>query len=108
MNKNYLDFIPCRNVLWSKSPENTAIVEIENKGVLKKITQIIFKKPKTSYIHLDELGSFIWENIDGKRTIFEISKAVKNQFNDNAEPLYHRLIKYFEILKSYNFITWKL
>ncbi len=108
MNKNYMDFIPCHNVSWFISDNATVTLEIKNKGILKKITQILFKKAKISYVHLDELGSFIWKIIDGKRCVFDISQSVKGEFGDSAEPLYERLIKFLDILKSYNFIVWKL
>ena len=69
-----------------------------------RLFQKLLKKPKISYIHLDEMGSFIWPMLDGEKTVLEIGKAVEIEFGDKANPLYERLVKYFEILKSYNFI----
>ena len=79
-------------------------LEIENKGVWNTIFQKLLKKPRISYIHLDEIGSFVWPLIDGEKTITEIGKAVENRFGDKANPLYERLVKYFRILESYHFI----
>lgn len=108
-NENYLDKIPARSegINWTVAQDGAVTLEIENKGVFNKIAQKLFKKPKISYIHLDENGSFVWPLIDGEKDIFELSKEVKEHFGEKAEPLYPRLVKYFEILESYKFITFK-
>lgn len=106
--ENYLDRKPLRNekFSWSEDKEQVTL-EIENKGVWNTIFQKLLKKPRISYVHLDKMGSFVWPLLDGRKTIFEIGKAVKNQFGDEAEPLYERLVKYFQILESYHFIYFK-
>lgn len=108
-NENFLDKIPCRrdDINWSVAEDGTVTLEIENKGIFNKIAQKLFKKPKISYIHLEEIGSFVWPIIDGYKDIIDIGKEVKEYFGDKAEPLYPRLAKYFEILRSYEFITFK-
>jgi hypothetical protein len=82
-------------------------LEIENKGTMNRIMQVFFKKPRISYVHLDEMGSFIWPIMDGECDIIKIGEQVKAHFGENAEPLYERLVKFFQILESYNFINWK-
>ena len=66
--------------------------------------KLLAKKPKISYIHLDEFGSFVWRQIDGERDIIKIGEAVKEHFGEKAEPLYERLAQYFKILESYGFV----
>lgn len=102
---NYLNLKPLRNEKFSWSVDNEQVtLEIENKGVWNRLFQKILKKPRISFVHLDEMGSFIWPLLDGEKTIMEIAKAVENRFGEKAKPLYERLIKYFQILESYNFI----
>ncbi len=105
-NKNFLEFIPERSsaIGWSTDDCGNVTLEIENKGLFNKIAQKLFKKPKISYVHLDETGSFVWPLIDGKTTVFVIGEAVRKHFGSKAEPLYERLSKYFKILESYGFI----
>lgn len=112
MNKtpqeNLLDFVPQRAIERFSTDEKGAVtLEIENKGVFNRIAQKLFKKPKISYIHLDEMGSFVWPLIDGEKSILDIGKDVSAHFGEKAEPLYPRLAKYFETLKSYKFISFK-
>ena len=106
-SENFLENKPKRmsGLIWNENEEGKVTLEIENKGIMNRIAQKLFKKPKISYIHLDKMGSFIWKSIDGEKTIFEIGPEFKEAFGPDAEPLYERLAKYFQILKSYNFIT---
>ena len=108
-DENYLEKKPiCKNGLnWSKNESGNVTLEMENKGVANRIMQKLIKKPKISYIHLDEMGSFIWPLMDGEKDIIEIGKNVKEHFGEKAEPLYERLAKFFKILESYKFITFK-
>ena len=107
--KNYLEFIPERmsQIQFNIEENELVTLEVENKGVVNRVFQLVLKKPKTSYIHLDELGCFIWWQIDGKTSVLEFAEKVKVAFDDKAEPLYERLVKFMEVLKSYKFINLK-
>ena len=107
--ENYLERKPiCKNGLnWSKDESGNVTLEMENKGVANRIMQKLIKKPKISYIHLDEMGSFIWPLMDGEKDIFEIGKFVEEHFGEKANPLYERLSQYFKTLEKYNFIEYK-
>ena len=103
---NFLDKIPTRNpdIGYTVDEKGVITLEIENKGLFNRIAQKIFKKPKISYIHLDEMGSFVWPIINGEKSISEIGEAVDEHFGEKAHPLYERLAKYFQILESYGFV----
>lgn len=108
VSENYLEKIPKRNIMnFSVDEKKIITLEIENRGFANKIAQKILKKPKISYIHLDKFGSFVWSKIDGEKSIIDIGKDVEKEFGDEANPLYERLAKYFEILKSYDFVSFK-
>jgi len=109
VSENYLEKIPCHceDIKWTADNNGLITLEIENKGIFNHIAQKFFKKPKISYIHLDETGSFLWSRINGAKNIEELGKELKAHFGDAAHPLYERLAKYFQILDSYNFINWK-
>lgn len=106
--ENYLDFIPRVNVLfeWEKNEEGKIEIKVYNKGIFNKIAQIFFKKPKYSFIELDEFGTFVFEQIDGKRTIYEIGEKVKEQFEAKVEPLYERLSLFIKILHKNHFVVY--
>lgn len=105
---NYLDFVPVKNknFTWDTNEQGIVVVQIVRTGFYDKIAQKFFKVPATSKIDLDEYGSFVWKNIDGKKSIYDIAELVKVKFGKGAEPLYNRLVKYFQILHDHKFITY--
>ena len=107
--ENYLEKIPVikQAYRWTKNDEGIVTVEIDNKGFFNRLLQKIAKKPPVTYIHLDENGSFVWKSIDGKRDIIEIGKLVEEHFGERANPVYERLVKYFTMLESMGFITFR-
>ena len=107
--ENFLEKIPVTGKKIARhTVDDNGIVtlEIDNKGVFNRLAQMLLKKPKVTYIHLDEMGSFIWPLIDGKIDITVIGSKVDEHFGEEAHPLYERLSKYFAILESYGFIDW--
>ena len=109
ITENYLEKVPRRKegLRWSTDEKGVVTLEIENKGVANRIAQKLLKKPKISYVHLDEMGSFIWPLMDGEKDILEIGKLVEEHFGEKANPLYERLSQYFKTLEKYNFIEYK-
>lgn len=103
--ENYLEKVPaiCRDLDWTENNGLVTVVQ-ENTGFYNKIAQKFFCTPKVSNIDLDELGSFIWMCIDGKRNLIDIGEMVKEEFGEEAEPLYPRLIKYMQILVEVKYI----
>lgn len=106
--ENYLDYIPKHNELftWDKAEDGLVTIKVLNKGLFNRVAQIFFKRPKCSYIHLEEFGSFVWEQIDGVKTVYEIGQEVKKHFGKKCEPLYERLSKYMVTLRNNDYIVY--
>ncbi len=109
INENYLEKIPVRNDLfvWSTDENGGVTLEIVNKGLFNRIAQKFFKRPKISYVHLDEMGSFIFPLLNGEKDILALGKDVEEKFGEDAHPLYERLATYIQTLNNYNFIVFK-
>ncbi len=108
ISENYLERCPKRpeNIEWTSDEQGMVTLAIHNKGIVNRIAQKLFRKPKISYIHLDEMGSFVWPVMDGRKSIIDIGVLVEARFGEAAKPLYERLAKYFQILESYGFVIW--
>lgn len=104
---NYLDYVPTKNpeLEWQKNKDDLVFVTVKWRGFYHRLAQKLFKKPESSQIALDEYGSFVWEQIDGALTVFELSELVEEQFGEKAKPVMERLIKFIEILKDHKFVT---
>lgn len=107
--ENYLERCPMRpeQIQWSVDESGLVTLDIENTGFFNRVAQKFFGRPKVSHIHLDGIGSFVWPLLDGEKDIIALGVLVREHFGDEAEPLYERLAKYFQILDSYSFILWK-
>ncbi|MGI5963940.1 MAG: PqqD family protein [Lawsonibacter sp.] len=108
-NNNYLDFIPIINPKneWSTGKDGLVTVHMVHRGFYASIAQKCFHTPRISHIKLDEYGSFLWKEIDGVRTVGTLALQMKEQFGDEAEPLYDRLVKYMQILRNNRFILFQ-
>lgn len=105
---NFLDYIPRKNSLynWSENKEGQVEICVPNRGIFCRIAQIFFQKPKETMLELDKFGSFVWEQIDGKRSIYEIGKAIRRKFGEEAEPFYERLARFIRILHESHFVVY--
>lgn len=44
-------------------------------------------------------GSYIWEKINGQKTIYEIGKELSKDFGAEIEPLYQRMALFIRTLE---------
>ncbi len=91
---------------WHRDLKNRVILEVENTGLFNTIAQKVFNKPRFTKVHLDGQGSFIWPLIDGQKAVADLAELVKAEFGEAAEPLYPRIVKYFQIMESYHFVKF--
>ena len=106
--KNYIDNIPRINDMkWEVLEDGIVEITVENTGFYNKVAQRLFKKPRYSFIKLDEYGSFVWQQIDGKKSIYEIGKELGNKHNGASDQLYERLSKYLGILERNKYIVFE-
>lgn len=103
---NLLDYIPRRNPLleWRRTEKGTVQVFVYRTGMLNWLSQVLFKAPKCSTVDLEEYGSFLWLCMDGERTVEQLARQLKEQYGEEAEPLYERMVQYIKILKNNKFI----
>ena len=108
ISENYLERCPVHPdyMDWSVDEAGMVTLHKENKGFFNRLAQFFFNKPRVSHIHLDDMGSFVWPRLTKGKTILMLGEEVKMQFGENAEPLYERLAKFFQVLDSYGFIAW--
>jgi len=63
---------------------------------------------KSPYIkaNLDELGSAVWEKIDGKSKVRDIADSLKHKYANNVEQIQDRLTRYLTQLYNAGFISF--
>lgn len=106
-NKNYVDKIPKINdKKWEVLEDGIVEITVENTGFYNTLAQKLFKKPRYSFIKLDEYGSYVWQEIDGKKTIYEIGQKLQKNHEGAQHQLYERLSTYFGILERSKYIVF--
>lgn len=107
---NYMDYIPVCNpaYTWDADASGIVTVHVVNRGFYNWLAQKFFHRPRVSHILLDEFGSYAWRQMDGKRSVYEISKMVGAQFGKEAEPVIPRLVQYMETLYRNKFIGYRM
>lgn len=104
--ENYVDKIPQINKKWEEIEGGLVEVTVENKGFYNTLAQKVFKKPRYSFIKLDDYGSCVWKQIDGKKTVYEIGQILKKEHKGASNQLYERLSTYFGILEQNHYISF--
>lgn len=104
---NLYDLIPQKKYNFEVNSENLVTILIP-KFSNKFLVQHLMPRLRHPYIKikLDEIGSAVWLEIDGKKTIGEIASILETKFGEKIQPIDERLSKFFAQLNSYHFIKF--
>lgn len=100
--KNLLDMIPSRNprFAWQLGGDGRVQIRLPRDGLLERLVRRLAKTPAALTVDLDDLGSFVWQAMDGRRDIHAIGALVRAEFGEGAEPLYQRLAGFMRLLEG--------
>lgn len=106
---NYMDiiFLPNPERPWREGRDGNIVIDVENKGLHHRIAQKFWHKPKVSHISLDRYGSALWKLMDGKRTVYDIVMAMKEQFPGEEDRMLDRVVTFLGTLDNNRFIHAK-
>jgi hypothetical protein len=107
---NLLDLIPFRTCKWSHQQDNPELIRILKPRFDTKMGKRLgekFTKKEAVNINLDEYGTAVWRNIDGKLTVGEIGENLSTEFGESVEPLFPRLASFLRILEGQKVIDFK-
>lgn len=68
------------------------ILKRQDHWIQRFFRKLHFRIPETTRVTLDSYASFIFLNIDGKRTVKEIGEIMDREYGEEAKPLYERLL----------------
>jgi hypothetical protein len=105
---NLLELTPVHNIKWEKTAEGLIVLlkpKFKNPFMVKYILPYV-KRPYFR-VKLDEIGSHLWDNCDGRRLVKDIARLQQQKFGDKVEPLYERISIFLKTLEQHRFITFK-
>lgn len=108
MDINLLDLVPEQKAKFEELDDGKITLlkpKFKNKFLVKYF-QSKMKKPNYK-IKLDQFGSFVWNQCNGKNTVEQIGNLLKEKFQDDIEPVYDRLAIFIQSMASNEFIKYK-
>jgi hypothetical protein len=70
------------------------------KGRFGKALLNLLKREQTFRLKLDEVGTAVWELIDGVRDVGDITDEMVERFDDSIEPALPRLLEFLRMLRN--------
>ncbi|WP_170074842.1 PqqD family protein [Paraclostridium dentum] len=88
-----LVFKKSENIEYEVSSEGiVTILEKQDHKVQNFFRKLKFKIPMYKKMELDEYGSFIFLQIDGKKNVKELGIKLEEKYGGESHPLYERLL----------------
>ncbi|MEJ5287510.1 MAG: hypothetical protein CH6_0539 [Candidatus Kapaibacterium sp.] len=106
-NLNYLEMHPFRNYEYEFRTENLVDVLVP-RFTNKFARKYILPKMKNPFIraNLDELGSYLWLQIDGKTSVAKLIEIMVAKFGETVEPATERVLLFLTQLYKAGFINF--
>lgn len=83
----------CDNLQYEVGEDNiVTILQKQDHKIQNFFRKLKFRIPEYKKTTLDEFGSFILLQIDGKKTVKEIGESLESKFGDKVHPVYERLL----------------
>lgn len=104
---NFLLYIPRKkHMTWETSKGKVKLLFYHDRSV-EKFMRWLVKKPRTSDILLDEIGSTTWELIDGVNSVYDISKRLYDKYGERCNPNNNTLIMFLRHLNRKGWISFE-
>ncbi len=104
---NLLDVVPRRVVAYERADDGTVVL-LEPKfptGLLGRFLQPRLSRPFFR-IDLDEIGSQVWDALDGRRTVRQVAELLDEQHGADFDPDRSRLVLYLRTMHGRGHITF--
>jgi hypothetical protein len=103
----FLQYMPRRlDFEWSTNEEGLVRLTVPKfKSNLGTGLCKIIRKDETFTANMDKIGSFVWKNCDGKKSVKKILEKLKKEF-PKEEKIDQRLYLFLQQMKSLNYIDY--
>ena len=80
------------------------LTDPQDHTIQRVFRRLRFRIPPERRLTLDEYGSFVVRQIDGRASVADIGQALKERFGAGAEPVFERLVPYLGALEQRHLI----
>lgn len=105
---NLLDLTPRRNADWVERDGRIVLLRPrpDTRG-LRGLGDWISYWLAVKKLRLDELGTHCWRQIDGRRNVWEIAAAMRQELGSEAEPAEERLGHFLKLLEREDLVRFQ-
>ena len=104
---NFALYVPeIKDIDW-KEEAGRVILCIKVTDPVKKFLAWMVKRTPQTNLQLDERCSTVWKYIDGKRTIYDISKLMAEVYKNDVDAELYRLVTYLKYIAKRGWIKFK-
>lgn len=104
---NFALYVPeIKDVEWSEKSGKVILV-IKITDPIKKFLAWLVKRTPQTNLELDERCSEVWKCIDGKRTVYDISKIMADKYKSDINGELYRLVTYLKYIAKRGWIRFK-
>ena len=103
---NFLLYVPDKKHKEYEIKKGKVLLIFHHDKPVEKFMRWLIKKPYTSDIELDTMGSRVWELINGQNTVYDIGQQLIIIYGKSCEPVYDRLILYIRYLIKKGWISF--
>jgi hypothetical protein len=102
---NVLEMIPAHNSVFEE--ENGRITVLLPRKQNRFVARFFPQRQQLRYfkLHLDDYGTYVWKQMDDRKTVFEIAHELKEQFGAEIDPVYERLGLFINLLAQRRLIS---
>ena len=103
-NLNYRELTPVKK--YQYVVKHDGLIDVLVPKIKNPFLAKLIKLKKSPYVHanLDDLGSFVWTQIDGETKVREIAAKLDDKFGNSQQSLNERLILFISQLYINGFI----
>ena len=104
---NLMGLAPRRMAEWEEKEGLVVLLRPEptTRGV-RGLLDGFFHKMSASRIKLDEVGSFVWQRLDGERTVAELAGLLEAEFGERVHPAEERLGHLIRLLRQEGLVRY--
>ncbi len=100
----WLHLFPITQMEYERDDNNRIVVLVPHND--NWLTRTILPNPKkpAKKVHLDEVGTFVWERCDGNLSIAEICDHLHNEFGEKVNPVEERTVMFVQQMFQAKFL----
>ena len=106
--RNLYDMVPAKRRSFTTLGDGTVEILLPRYGdgrVGRVIASVFSNKPVR--VHLDDIGTAVWNLCDGRRSVREIGESLEREFGERIDPIYDRLEQFLEHMRTKGMIEWR-